>query len=437
MTSSPSRVLLAAVTVSVVAACAPAGAPLAGPPDGDAARLADAGTPSDGATGDVTYYGQVRPILAGHCLHCHSPGGIGPVPFDTYENARDAAALIADYTAQRRMPPYLADNSGACQSYTTQDWLSDADIATLDTWNRTGRLEGDPATPAPTPRVQAHLTGAGVSHFDIGVDYAPNAARTDDYRCFVVNAPAGGYVTGFEVHPGNARIVHHVIAYAPADAAAATGAQALDTGEAGAGYTCFGGPGVDAQPVVLWAPGGGATTFPRGTGLQIDGTRPLVVQVHYNLRAMMPGDTDRTAIDLQIAASAIPAYFVPLIHDTFVAPPHMAQYASTFTQPLTGLESSGLSQVHVYGALPHMHTLGRDLQVDITHGDGTSECAIHVPRWDFNWQLAYWYAHPLTVRPSDTLAITCTWDTSSRDTTTTWGEGTQDEMCLTYFYVSL
>jgi mono/diheme cytochrome c family protein len=435
----------ASLALSVLALAACSSAPPAAVDAGsgnDAASTDDTGSTVDGgAVGDVTYYGQVRPILAQHCVGCHTAGGIGPIALDSYDAARTAAPLVANYTASRRMPPFLADNSGACQQFTTNDWLSDADIATLDTWNRTGRLEGDPSTPAPPARMVQHLSGPTVHTIDLGLDYAPNSAVTDDYRCFLVNAPADGYVTGYEVHPGNARIVHHVIVYAPIDAAASTEAQNLDAAEAGPGYTCFGGSGTNAMPVVLWAPGGGATTFPRGTGLQIDGTRPLIVQVHYNLRSFTAGDTDRTSVDMQIEASATPAYLLPLIDDTFSIPPRMASYSHTHQEALAPifdyLSGTGISVLHVYGQFPHMHTMGRDLQVDLHRADGSSECQIHVPRWDFNWQLPYWYTHPVLLRATDSLSVTCNWDSSSRDTTTTWGEGTQDEMCLSFFYLSI
>ena len=32
-----------------------------------------------------------------------------------------------------------------------------------------------------------------------------------------MDAPRDGFVTDYEVHPGNSQIVHHVIAYAPQD----------------------------------------------------------------------------------------------------------------------------------------------------------------------------------------------------------------------------
>jgi hypothetical protein len=289
---------------------------------------------------------------------------------------------------------------------------------------------GDPATPPPDVVAPPRLTGS-VTTLDIGVEYTPRAGRTDDYRCFLVESP-GGFVTGYDVHPGNPATVHHVIVYEPSSDAAGAEARANDAAEDGPGYTCFGGAGVSAFPVVLWAPGAGATFFPRGTGVEIPSSRPLVVQIHYNVLGGM--GADRTRVDIQTASSATPAYIVPLADTRFRIPPRTASFSSSAEESLSAIPR-GIS-LRAYGAFPHMHTLGTSLRVDRVTG-GVDECVLNVPRWDFNWQLAYWYATPLRITRDDTVRITCEWNSMTRDTATTWGEGTEDEMCLNFFYVSL
>ncbi|MCZ7681118.1 MAG: hypothetical protein M5U28_20965 [Sandaracinaceae bacterium] len=93
--------------------------------------------------------------------------------------------------------------------------------------------------------------------------------------------------------------------------------------------------------------------------------------------------------------------------------------------------------VRVFGVLPHMHTLGRTISLEILRGGTTPECLIDVPRWDFHWQMAYWLTRPVTVTADDSARITCTFDTRTRSDTTRFGEGTEDEMCLAFVYVSL
>lgn len=392
-----------------------------------AAPVVDAGAPP---LTDVTYYEHVRPILADRCVNCHSEGSIAPFALQTYEQVLPWAHRLMEVTRDRIMPPYLANASGDCQNFRDSSWLSDREIETFQRFDDQGAPEGDPNTPAPTTAPLATLDGTTI-RVNTGVDYAPVAGRTDDYRCFVVDLPRGGYVTGYNVHPGNRQTVHHVIGYAPLSDSAAAEARQLDTDEAGPGYTCFGGASVDAMPVVLWAPGGGATNFPRGTGVQIDADRPFVIQVHYN--TLGGGGTDRTEIELEVATSAVPAYLVPIVDNSFRLPPRMPTVTSSDTQSLNGL---GMLSPRIFGAFPHMHTLGRNLQVTAQRGS-ENMCLLDVPRWDFNWQQAYWYESPIRVSSSDEITISCTWSTMEREEVVTWGEGTQDEMCLSFFYVSI
>jgi len=81
---------------------------------------------------------------------------------------------------------------------------------------------------------------------------------------------------------------------------------------------------------------------------------------------------------------------------------------------------------------PHMHLLGRSVRVEKVMANGDIECLFDIPKWDFNWQLSYWYENDVYLEPGDVIRMTCEFDTSNRTTNTGWGDGTEDEMCLTY-----
>ena len=55
---------------------------------------------------------------------------------------------------------------------------------------------------------------------------------------------------------------------------------------------------------------------------------------------------------------------------------------------------------------------------------------IDVPHYDFNWQRVYTFEEPIILQPEDKLEIECVFDASDINTTTYWGDGTNDEMCL-------
>lgn len=63
---------------------------------------------------------------------------------------------------------------------------------------------------------------------------------------------------------------------------------------------------------------------------------------------------------------------------------------------------------------------------------------MRLPRWDFHGQGLYFYeGDGIAVRPDEPLTIRCTYDTLSRAQTVTWGEGTDDEMCVAGLFITL
>ena len=393
------------------------------------AACAGKGERTPSTTDAVTFYEDVAPIINAECVGCHHDGGIAPFSLVDYPSVKAHAAAIVAATSTRDMPPMPVNGSGSCNIYSNARWLTDAQLETLASWAAHGTQQGDPHR-APSPPAPLAGLDAPDAVVDVGISYTPNGALPDDYRCFVAAAPVSQatFLAGFEVVPGDARVVHHVIAYQPNDDPAAVAAHALDDAEAGPGYTCFGGPGVDAAPIALWAPGTGAVMLPTGTGVALAANRPWVVQIHYNLAQGV--FSDRTRVKLRLTNSSVqPAVFAPVADLDLRLPPGRpsVETSAVGTQdPTTGYT--------VYGAGPHMHTLGRTMRVDVTDGIGPT-CLDDVDRWDFHWQNLWWYQQPIHVTSPRSISIRCGYDTTSKTETVTWGEGTADEMCISYFYL--
>jgi hypothetical protein len=83
-----------------------------------------------------------------------------------------------------------------------------------------------------------------------------------------------------------------------------------------------------------------------------------------------------------------------------------------------------------------MHKLGKTMNVTATRG-GQDICLGQVNNWNFHWQGFAHYTEPVTLMSGDVVRITCGYDTTTRTETTTWGEGTEDEMCIAFFYFTL
>jgi hypothetical protein len=377
-----------------------------------------------------TYSTDIAPLLDAHCTGCHQTGGIAPFVLTDYASVKLKANDIAGATERREMPPMPVNNDGSCNAYSNARWLSPSEIETFGAWAKAGAPEGGARGPTEPPPKPPSLDDPDAV-VDIGVDYLPDESLgQDDYRCFVVASPTDEleFVTEYEVLPGNPRVVHHVIVYQPASAAAVADAHALDAAADGDGYTCFGSSGIDAEPLALWAPGSGSITFPERTGVPLAAGRELVVQIHYNLENGV--SPDRTQVALRFAREpVITARYWSAANTEMVLAPGRAHVESSATN---GFDQPATFKVH--GAMPHMHTLGRTLRVD-ARGDDTT-CLVDVDRWDFHWQGAWWYDKPLALSDVTGLDITCGFDTTSRTESVRWGDSTTDEMCISYFYVT-
>jgi hypothetical protein len=417
-----------------------------------------------------TYWRDVAPVLEAHCLQCHSAGGIAPMQLGSYDEVRPLAHLIAQETGARRMPPWPPESEG-CRSLQSPRVLTPEQIAMLATWAAEGAPEGNRAdyvAPELPPTVRPLPERAGDIVVQPAEAYMPNQRLTDDYHCFVMDPQLTDTrdVVGVRVVPGNPRIVHHVILFEVREEALAE-LQRLDDAEPGPGYTCFGGVNIDPvfrapppgspdladfnlQFVVGWAPGGVPGYLPPNTGIRLKPGSRLVMQVHYNLSNETRGMTDQTKVELFLSPSLLTqAIWTPFAQTSFRVPAGAGP-----TDPAATVRATMQSPypIRIFGLAPHMHIRGRSIRVDAEHVNGERECLINIPQWNFHWQQSYFFTAPF--RPNsaaatrDTLHLSCTYDNtpanqpvvdgvrqSPRDLH--WGEGTNDEMCLNFFYVSL
>jgi hypothetical protein len=110
----------------------------------------------------------------------------------------------------------------------------------------------------------------------------------------------------------------------------------------------------------------------------------------------------------------------------------------------------------IWGSGTHMHYVGRDMLLTLEHTDGSSECLVQTPAWDFNWQRLYYYDSPVpnvpVGKPGDVLTMRCTYDNSlanpfvrraldeqglTEPVPVELGEASLDEMCLSVFGVAV
>jgi hypothetical protein len=365
--------------------------------------------------------------------------------------------------------------------------------------DRSGRAGDDKgaAEPAPTPSAHVHedTSSVPVRHRpprqgerrivvrmpEAYTPSAPTGKGTDDYRCFLLDPKVARdqFITGFNVLPGNPKVVHHVILFR-VPAALVPEAEQKDDETPGQGWTCFGNSGLRAEAAEIddapwlgaWAPGGREQIYAKGFGEPLGKGSRVVMQVHYNLLA---GSTpDRSAAELRVApaGSGIQPLQTQLLpapvelpcrpeHDDgplcartaalidvkdrfgegtgstadllhFLCGPVHAGPVQSCTRPVTAPET-------VRAVAGHMHLLGRAIRVVANQGKPDAKTLLDIRAWDFDNQGSR-PIDPVRLEPGDTITVTCRHSQEMRDRLpvfvgqpdkyVVWGEGTTDEMCL-------
>lgn len=438
----------------------------------------------------------VKPIFAAKCAGCHYSGGIAPFSLTSAASAKAHAREIMLTTAAGWMPPWPPSGDSAPLYGSERRILTADEKSAIAAWVRGGAQIGRggslvPVRPASTA-VGTTLTLAPAK------PYTPRASGggLDDYHCFLLEPKAAQdmFVTSASIVPQAANMVHHVILY-EAEGENAAIARQRNAASGGTGWTCFGGPGLaDTRPsagaiaserlgapnwIAAWVPGHSATDTPKGTGVLLHKGAAIVMQVHYNLIHTIEPDRSRAVLKLTPAAGA---GLAPL--DTILVPAPVelpcpsgvtgaqcsreyavdkelreyGQQASLIPIGLLYLCRKTLADypldvgagtsistscnrpvsrsIRIYGVAGHMHLRGSDIRVELN-----GRTLLHIPRWDFHWQDAYYLREPVDAGPGDTIRVTCSFDNSVAGQPVVkgkplapryviWGEGSTDEMCL-------
>lgn len=377
-------------------------------------------------------------IFQQHCQTCHHEGDVAPFSLVTYEEAKPWAAMIRVMTQTRQMPPWKP--SDGCGDFADRRGLSDGEIDVLAKWVEAGAPEGNPADlPAPLDFGGGWALGEPDLVLSNADPYTP-PSHQDTYRCFTIptNLVADRWVSAVDTHPGDRQSVHHVISFIDPTGASV----ALDEADPGPGYTCFGGPGF-SLPGTLggWAPGSRPLQLPDGTGFELPANARVVLQVHYHPHhAETRPDQTQFGIYFADSRPSKTMRVIPIVNNTFTIPPHDSNYRVDAALPIPVP-----FPIKVWFVAPHMHLLGRKMQVEMTRPDETTECLIDIQDWDFNWQGAYRYREPVSVPAGARLSLTAYFDNSSGNPRNpndppqpvSWGEATTDEMCIAFLGVTI
>lgn len=257
---------------------------------------------------------------------------------------------------------------------------------------------------------------AGLEHFDLlANDYAVGPTVSDDYRCFVFDAPvtAERFIRRFEIRVDQAAVVHHVVLLRdPMRSSPNTP------------YSCFNMP-EGSEYAYAWAPGQDALQFPDG-GLRVAPGERYVMQIHYNNGRHLEGVRDHTGVRVFHAAPGGTEWgMVSMGPLGFSIPPRATGTAESACTLTAG--------TRMLAGMPHMHTIGTDFEQTIVRASGAVDPLISLQGWRFETEL--FYELPVTFAMGDRIVTRCTFNNTSSRTVTS-GVRTTDEMCFNFAYVT-
>ena len=398
-----------------------------------------------------TFNAEVAPILARHCVSCHSEGGSMPrLPLTSYEAVRTAASALRDQVANRKMPPWYADPERSV-AFRNDARLSAAEINTLLAWIDGGAPRGqgsDPRWPA-LAKGWAHPQGLQPDVI-VGLPRAklPANGELPYVRLLIkVTVPQDRWIVGLQAMPGNAAVVHHM---GITEVTLANGVTPENMAQLDAVARQLGMPNgaltrpqpsiTDASdPTVydmlsVYTPGTTYESFRAHAGklLRAGPQQYINFNIHYTTTGKP--ETDQSNLGLWFASSppAQQLYRAPMPGRTIIAnqrelltddPGTKAEGTDVAIPPISPGEAryeligvtALLNPTTVYALQPHAHLRAKRFRYTVFLPDGREQTLLSVPQYDFHWQLRYELEEPLQLPAGSKLVITGEYDNSDHN----------------------
>ncbi len=400
---------------------------------------ARAAVPSGGPA--PTFYRNVLPILQQHCQSCHRPGEIGPMPLESYAQARRYAAAIRRKTSARAMPPWFAQRG--IGRWANDPSLTAAQIRTLAAWAAAGAPAGDPRA-APPPR---HWTRGWnipppdrVFRMPVAVHLPAHGDVAYTYEIVPTHFRHAHWVRMVEVRPSSRANVHHAVVYVrPRGSGWLRGAPVGEpfTAESLLGRRYLRNALATTSDILLvYAPGSAPGRWPHSMGEKIPAGADLVFQMHYITSGRPAVDQASVGLVFNRKPPAQRVLTLQLTNSSFVIPPHAANYRVEVHGSLPG-------NATLLSFFPHMHLRGKRFAYNLIGRDGRIHPLLIV-HWNFYWQRSYILAKPLFLKAGTVLQAVAWYDNSSANphnpnpnVAVRWGDQTTSEMMVGFFDIAV
>jgi mono/diheme cytochrome c family protein len=370
----------------------------------------------------ISYARAIAPIVQQKCAVCHQPGGIGPMPLNTYEQIKAASPMIREVIRTHRMPPFQPDETVG--QWRDDGRLSPDQMKTMVHWIDAGAPRGAGEDPLKKVSFQAPEWPLGTPDkiVDIPTVKIPASGVLDYQYPVVPNVMTEGRwlrATAFRITDRQA--VHHILTgVAPTDLAPGAAATQAQWGTLLHGYV----------------PGVGYMKTADGTGIWVPPSSGLAFQAHYTTYGRETVENTKVGL-----------YFYPKGEEPMYQRRTFGIFDMSIEIPAGDAEHKEIAYIEIpkdaviYAFTPHSHKRGVAANISILYPNGKEEMLLAVPRYDFGWQYDYVLAKPLAVPAGSKIITRWIYDNSTRnpgnpDATKTvyWGEQSFEEMLAVYIH---
>jgi hypothetical protein len=384
-------------------------------------------SPTAAAADGVTYHNRISRLLQANCLECHREGGVAPFGLENYEQVTAKAGMIRRMVERGLMPPWFAGKPANGHS----PWLNDRSLAERDradllSWIGNGKPLGNPSD-APLPRQWPHEWHIGTPDavYQIAQPIDVKASGTMPYQNVTVDTglTEDKWVTALEVQPTAREVVHHVLIFVR---------DSVGRGGSDAAPRIRGDDDGTGGFFAAYVPGNNHVTYPDGFAKPLPSGARLRFQIHYTPNGTATKDQVRIGLKFARGEPKHVVQVAGIANVRLNIPPGANNHPVSGSIPVP-------RTVKILGFMPHMHVRGKSFRYDVLLPDGSARMLLEVPRYDFNWQLAYRYAEPITIPAGAKIRATGWFDNSADNPanpdpakTVRWGPQTTDEMMLGY-----
>lgn len=382
-------------------------------------------------TTDVTWAEHVRPIFREKCMQCHHPGGMAPkyVDLTTYgvrdgvTGAGDWYKSIEDMILTDRMPPWPADPRYGHFSNIRKLTKDETDI--IISWTQGGAPQGTPLN-LPAPEEYQNTTWS-LGEPDLAVEMPqeqtiPAGTRDGFARVVVpIEIDEDKWVTGYEFMPGDASVVHTIIALVHDP----EGAPLEIEMEEKLPYDPLADED-DLEKIVLrplqhgvrflgqWTRGDRPVLLPDEAGRKLRKGSKIELQVFYRKQGIE--DRDREFKDhskLGLYFGIEPAHLLMesqrIANDNFTIPAGAKSHKVTAERTLE--EDIRLVSIH-----PQVGYLAKELEILAHFPDGRPATLVYIPEYDQKWNASFIFEEPITAPKGTKIELVAHFDnTESND----------------------